>query len=317
MALNQVKYASMQSEWMACPVCDQKEFQELARDDRYSMGLPTCQCRRCGLAMTNPVPTEEALSRFYRDDYRLYYRKVEKPSEPHIKEYGLDVRAAYTSGFLFDAGLLSGTPKVLDVGCAEGSLLRGIGAKAPNSVRFGVEPNPHFGEYARTWAQATVFQDLADIEKAGVKFDLITINHVLEHVREPVRLLERLLALTTETGAIYVDVPDAARYQSLDDLHIAHLYHFSAASLDNIARRAGLQARTLEKHDPTRHPLSVRAVFVRNPQPATAVTDAESQLVAKRIRRIALLAPAFRLRRSSIGRKLLNAPMRLWRSLRA
>lgn len=307
----------MPSTWLPCPVCGNTQFKELARDDRYRMGLPTCQCEKCGLAMTNPVPTEEALSQFYRDDYRAYYRKTDRPSEQHIEEYGLGKRAEYTSGFLKDAGLLNDAPQVLDVGCAEGSLLRAIGGKAPDSKRVGIEPNPLFGEFARSWAGATVFPDLADVERAGLKFDLITINHVLEHIREPAPFLARLSSLLTARGVIYVDVPDAARYQSLDDLHIAHLYHFSVASLENIARRGGLAARRIEKHSPTRHPLSVRAVFAPGGAKTETTGDAEAGLVRQRIRRIALLAPAFRFRRSSIGRALLDAPLRIVRRLRA
>jgi SAM-dependent methyltransferase len=307
----------MDNAWMPCPACEGKDFQQLAREDRYQMGLPTCQCRKCGLAMTNPVPTEDALSRFYRDDYRAYYRKVDRPTEQHIEEYGLGKRAQYTSGFLKDAGLIEGAPRVLDVGCAEGSLLRGVGGKSPTSTRFGIEPNPLFGEFARGWAGATIYPDLADVEQLGQTFDLITINHVLEHVREPVEFLRRLSDLLTERGAIYVDVPDAARYQSIDDLHIAHLYHFSLVSLENIARRAGLRALRIEKHNPTRHPFSVRAIFTRDVTPAAIAADPESELVRQRIRRIALLAPAFRFRRSPLGKVLLAAPLRVLRRLRA
>lgn len=314
--MSQVKYKRMSRDWMVCPVCSSTDFETLARVDRYGMGIPTCQCLRCGLAMTNPVPSDSALSGFYRDDYRMYYRKVDTPSEEHIGEYGLATRAAYISKFLGDSGLLSGTTRVLDVGCAEGSLLRAIRSLAPSSVRVGVEPNPKFGEFARSWADATIYGDLAEIEEQGQRFDLITVNHVLEHVREPVVFLRRLANLTTPNGQIYVDVPDAARYRSLNDLHIAHLFHFSAASLDNVARRAGLLPQTIEKHEPTRHPRSVRAVL-RPQQTTTAemVTDAEAAIVRRQIRRIALLAPAFVFRRSSVGRTLLDGPLRLWRAL--
>jgi SAM-dependent methyltransferase len=305
----------MARDWVSCPVCESRSFATLAHTDRYRMGVQTCQCRGCGLAMTNPVPSDEALSSFYRNDYRLYYRKVARPSEEHIKEYALTERAAYTAGFLRDAGLLEPARAVLDVGCADGSLLRAIGGQAPGAALVGVEPNPHFGEFARSWAGATVYADVADVERAGRKFDLITVNHVLEHVREPIVFLRRLAALCTPGGSIYLDVPDAARYRSIDDLHLAHLYHFTSASLANTARRADLLPQRVEKHEPTRHPLSVRAVLSLGGQGGGIDRDPEAEVVGRRIRWIGRLAPAFAFRRTAFGRVLLNGPLRLWHTL--
>ena len=309
-----IAYGSMATQWLECPVCASVEFDTLTSADRYRMGVRTCQCRRCGLAMTNPVPLAAALDAFYRDEYRRYYRGVERPSPEHIEAYGLGVRAQSTAAFMATAKLLEGTPRVLDVGCAEGSLLRAIGSRA--GQRVAVEPNPLFAEYARSWAHAQVYGDLAEVEAAGATFELILVNHVLEHVREPLPFLRRLAALCTARGMIYVDVPDAARYSSLDDLHIAHLFHFSTVSLQNIAHRAQLRVVRIERHEPTRHPPSVRAVLAPAAATGAQLNDPEAQLVRQRIRRIGLLAPAIRFRRSPLGRILLNGPLGVLRALR-
>ncbi len=311
---NPIAYSSMATQWLECPVCASLQFDTLTRADRYSMGVRTCQCRGCGLAMTNPMPLAAALDDFYRDEYRRYYRGVERPSPEHIEAYGLGVRAQSTSGFMATAQLLHEGSRVLDVGCAEGSLLRAIGSRA--AQRVGVEPNPLFADYARSWANAEVYRDLGAVEALRVTFDLIIVNHVLEHVREPVPFLRRLAALCTARGMIYVDVPDATRYSSLDDLHIAHLFHFSTASLQNIAHKAQLRVVRIERHEPTRHPPSVRAVFAPAAVAGAAIEDAEARLVRQRIRRIGLLAPMIRFRRSPLGRMLLNAPLDALRAFR-
>jgi 2-polyprenyl-3-methyl-5-hydroxy-6-metoxy-1,4-benzoquinol methylase len=311
---NRIAYSSMATQWLECPVCASLKFDTLTRADRYRMGVRTCQCCGCGLAMTNPVPLAAALDDFYRDDYRRYYRGVERPSPEHIEAYGLGVRAQSTSGFMDSAKLLPEASRVLDVGCVEGSLLRAIGSRA--AQRVGVEPNPLFADYARSWANAEVYRDLDAVEALRITFDLIIVNHVLEHVREPVPFLRRLAALCTARGMIYVDVPDAARYSSLDDLHIAHLFHFSMASLQNIAHKAQLRVVRIERHEPTRHPPSVRAVFAPAAVAGAAISDAQARLVRQRIRRIGLLAPMIRFRRSPLGRMLLNVPLDALRALR-
>jgi len=58
-----------------------------------------------------------------------------------------------------------------------------------------------------------------------------------------------------------VDVPDASAYSSLNDLHIAHLYHFSSRTLTAIAEKSGLSMSRIESHSPPRHPSSLRALL--------------------------------------------------------
>ena len=53
-------------EQVACPLCQGIEFERLAATDRYNMGLVTVGCLGCGLVMTNPQPTAEALDDFTR-----------------------------------------------------------------------------------------------------------------------------------------------------------------------------------------------------------------------------------------------------------
>jgi len=67
----QIAYGSMATHWLDCPICGSAAFETLTSADRYRMGVRTCQCRGCGLAMTNPAPLAADLDPFYRDDYLL------------------------------------------------------------------------------------------------------------------------------------------------------------------------------------------------------------------------------------------------------
>lgn len=308
----------MPSEMIACPVCESAQFAVLTRTDRYRMGVVTCQCQGCGLVMTNPMPSEAALGKFYRDDYRIYYRKVDKPSEVHARQYGLTERAQYTAGFLKGAGLLAGNPRTLDVGCAEGSLLRAIGALEPGTTRVGIEPNPHFREFARTWAGAKVYTSLDDVQRAGdLKFSLILVNHVLEHIRDPGGFLTYLTQLLLPNGAIYVDVPDATRYVSIDDLHLAHLYHFSPTSFSNLARKSGLTAQRIDQHEPPHHPISIRSVLIPGTAAIAPDPDPDRDVVRRRVEKVAAMAPLYFLRRSLLGKVVVGLPLKIWNALRA
>jgi SAM-dependent methyltransferase len=253
-----------QLEVVACPLCDGRRFRRLSTSDRYDMDLVSAGCEGCGLVMTNPQPTEAALSEFYRLHYRHYYQKTEHASLEYIREYRKDERSAEAASWLQQRGLLRQDMSVLDVGASEGCLLHAIAAQAPGARRVAVEPNAQFAAFAVEHAGCTWHASLEALqsEQPNARFDLITVNHVFEHVKLPLQFLRTLASLLTPGGgAIYIDVPDIQAYRRLQDLHIAHLYHFGPDTLRRAAEAAGCRIEALEAHAPVMHPLSLRCVL--------------------------------------------------------
>ena len=62
-------YGRLAKEEAPCPLCGGAIFEELARADRYGMGIRTVRCLGCGFVMTNPRPVREAMEGSYRDHY--------------------------------------------------------------------------------------------------------------------------------------------------------------------------------------------------------------------------------------------------------
>ncbi|HSW14710.1 MAG TPA: class I SAM-dependent methyltransferase [Solimonas sp.] len=247
-------------ELVDCPLCGGDRFELLAHVDRYHHGLSTVGCSGCGLAMTNPQPTAAALDQFYARHYRRYYQKVEKPDLAYIRQYRKDERAAGVARYLRDQGLLQAGTRVLDIGASEGCILKALRDVESGVRTAAIEPNPDFGAFARSHAGCEVFADLADLP-AELRFDLIIINHVYEHMKQPVAYLAGLRERLSERGCIYIDVPDLSEYRGLGDLHIAHLYHFSPATLRRAVTTAGFEVLQLEQHAPVMHPKSVRTLI--------------------------------------------------------
>jgi 2-polyprenyl-3-methyl-5-hydroxy-6-metoxy-1,4-benzoquinol methylase len=83
------------------------------------------------------------------------------------------------------------------------------------------------------------------------RFDLVTYNKVLEHVKDPVKLLQKAQDHLLPGGFIYVEVPDgeAAMIDGKDreEFLLGHIHVFSAASLALMATRAGLSICRLER----------------------------------------------------------------------
>src|SRR5688572_22656405 len=195
-----------------CPICGGDDFEVLARNDRYFMGIQTVGCRRCGLVFANPQPTEPALDRFYREHYRTFYQRVDQPDVGYVRRLKKDERSGTTVEFLISRHALFTGAAVLDVGASEGAMLHAVAERVPDTVRVAVEPNPAFRAFAETYADCTAFESLSQVE--GRTFDLVILNHVLEHVREPVPFLRELAAIMGPEARLYIDVPSVLAYST-------------------------------------------------------------------------------------------------------
>lgn len=245
-------------EMVDCPVCNGAEFVPLLSNDRYLMGLKTVGCKTCGMVLTNPQPTEDALRRFYEQDYRFYYQKVVTPSESYIKRYKKDLRAQLTADFLVRTKVLFDGVRVLDVGAGEGCILAAITNRFKAGAVLAVEPNPDFGRFAESYADCAVVPDLASVGE--LEFDLVILNHVLEHIKKPHEFLLAIKRYIAPGGKLYIDVPSVEEYSSMDDFHIGHVNHFSSRSLKNLLLITGYEPYLIEKHTPVKHPRSIRCV---------------------------------------------------------
>jgi SAM-dependent methyltransferase len=230
------------------------------------MGLITVGCLGCGLVMTNPQPTADALDDFYANHYRHFYSDFGPrdgvPTLAHIRAQRVDRRCDVTADLLVGRGELSDRMVVLDIGAAEGSMLKAMGDRVPSTRRIAIEPNPTFGRFAMAHAGCEWHASLADLRASNPPaIDLVIINHVLEHLKQPGQVLESLKPLLAPNARVYIEVPDVTEYRKLVMLHIAHLYHFSTDTLAQLATQAGFDVRLIEKHAPAKHPLSLRCVL--------------------------------------------------------
>ena len=282
--MQQVSF-SREAPWMPCPICGASDFENLATNDRYAMGISTAGCKNCGLVMTNPQPSEKFLEQFYLKDYRLYYQKTERPSENYIKKYGKDRRSEETARFIEKSTDFSKIHDVLDIGASEGSLLKAVRNINPSINAFAVEPNKEFREFAARYVPCATFADSNSILRAGYRFDLIVVNHVLEHIASPVRALRDFGNLLKPNGLLYLEVPDVTHYVGLESLHIAHLYHFSEKSLCKIVAASGFKVEVIRRYAPVMHPPSIGALLslTNSDEAASTAVSFDGWIQLKRI----------------------------------
>lgn len=222
----------------SCPLCPCRKAVIISRRARDGSPLTTVVCRDCGLVRTEPLPDPEALAAFYRENYRLLYKKTYQPRSYHV------LRAARLAAERIErlGKYLVPGAFILDAGCGGGEflyLLRSAGCRV-----IGIEPNLGYATYAREELGLEVHIGLIGEQNfSSAQFDGITLFHVLEHIPAPVDSLRRLAGWLKPGGFLAVEVPnfEAKCGHPAHRFHRAHLFHFTPKTLARCGLLAGLE----------------------------------------------------------------------------
>lgn len=106
--------------------------------------------------------------------------------------------------------------RVLDVGCGAGDNARRLRDKNPNIYIVGLTINDAEAELAKAHCTDVRVLDLEHdaLNRLGEPFDTILLSHILEHLREPVSVLEKLLLLVKPGGHIIIAVPNVLEWRT-------------------------------------------------------------------------------------------------------
>ena len=137
------------------------------------------------------------------------------------------------------AGLLGARAEgaILDVGTGMGYLLAAFSEEFPRFDIVGHDLNNEKEEFIRSNG-ATDFYS-GSLESIPKRFDLITLNHVVEHLPDPVTVLKQASALLKPDGYLAVIVP-CFKLVYTDFFFLEHCSHFTASSLNVVSALAGL-----------------------------------------------------------------------------
>lgn len=224
----------------ACPLCNSAKTSGVSVADRHGQPLETRLCEDCGLVFNNPVPSDAELFEFYSKDYRRDYKGARLPRlRQVIRNFGR-VEDYVASAW----PMIAGRKRVLDAGSGSGEfvfLMDRLGADVQ-----GVEPNIDYSGYTRDVLGLNVAtESLFAREFPEKSFDFIRLNHVLEHINDPVAALKKLGTWLADDGVLYVEVPNIevyAREKSRGNIfHYGHIYNFNPWTLRVVAGKAGFE----------------------------------------------------------------------------
>jgi 2-polyprenyl-3-methyl-5-hydroxy-6-metoxy-1,4-benzoquinol methylase len=210
-----------------------------------------------GWRTVEPKPSAEALKAFYAGEYFQRAHGTYAPDYDASERAHRDLLARLLLHAVATARGAEGG-RLLEVGCGEGWLLAAAASAgyAPRGLDFSDHGLRRFHPEllgAATFGDA--FEALERLIEAGEAFDVVAMEHVLEHVRDPEALLARLPRVLGPGGVVAITVPNdfspiqlAARAAGAieRDFWLAppqHLNYFEARSLGALLARLGFEIR--------------------------------------------------------------------------
>lgn len=163
--------------------------------------------------------------------------------------------------------LVSGTGlRVLELGCAAGSLGAELRRRGVAGLLHGVEVSPRAAAKARETFDQVWVRDLEDLESLQLDppYDVLVAADVLEHLRDPWRVLSHAVDLLVPHGLVVASIPNVRywrvvtdlvargqfRYVSEGVLDQTHLRFFTRASIVDLMSGAGLHTEQIARRQP-------------------------------------------------------------------
>jgi 2-polyprenyl-3-methyl-5-hydroxy-6-metoxy-1,4-benzoquinol methylase len=226
------------------------------------------KCAECGLIWLNPRPVPADLHKIYKEYFThrqngrsAFRQKTKRALYATLPGYenlatswfwrmigkGVALPSLMSERARLGTMCLGGNSKgrLLDIGCGGGEFL--VIMRDAGWDVAGIEPDPIAADLARRRGIPVLGVDLAEAHFPDACFDAITLNHVIEHVYDPVALLAGCHRVLADNGKIVVTTPNiqARGYQVFGSSWVAldpprHLFLYSSQALRICCEKAGL-----------------------------------------------------------------------------
>lgn len=267
-----------------CILCGNEltEDEFLAKD--FISGVPGefryCRCSVCRSYIQTPVPSQEFLTSCY-ESHTLHYQKPVKErdfcifSRPIVRIVRHLWRKLERKHPIMP--LVSSVPatpppaKLLEIGCGYGQYLNE--RKMQGYDVTGVELNEESCRCAQECHGLTLINDLVEnLVFPENSFDIAVANMVLEHLRDPRKILERLYEWLKKDGELIISVPtpEGFAFERFGKLcYVIHPpYHLSLFTLEGIRCLAdGLFEVSEYQYQFIENDLCRSAVFAKSVEP--------------------------------------------------
>lgn len=275
----------------SCLICGNVDFEVLfyARERKFRIGGEHCirYCKTCGLLAVYPQPTLDEMEKYYLPGVSqdLTHEKIIQGRKLSLQEFFKRILKRFTIeehfGYRkqsFFRVLLSpvlwtltlplrerfrrtpprrtftvsnNKPRILDIGCGNGTFLHFMHELGWDT--YGVETAQNQAQYAIDVLKLKVFcKKIEEVNFENSFFDCITMWGVLEHIRQPDKILNEICRILKPTGKLIIVVPNGNslayrifgnRWYGLDVPR--HLFTFNPTNLTQLLLQYGFQVKSI------------------------------------------------------------------------
>ena len=204
-------------------------------------------CDQCMVGKTTPVIPPADLAKLYtKEGYRSETgKRFHGPIETLIYIWRLQRKKRIENHV--------GRGKILDIGCGRGLFLDIMRTHGWSVI--GVEFGKEAAEYAsNSYGVEVIEETMMRNTLPDEEFDVITMNHVLEHVYNPVETIHECSRTLKNGGLLVISVPNIlslqASFGNRDWFHLDppyHLHHFSEQGLTKLLENHSFSIRNVRR----------------------------------------------------------------------
>lgn len=245
-----------------CEICGSKDIHFLFKQRDKNICVPgtfsVYKCNKCKVLFLNPKPSSEELKKYYSSN--KYYslkdiqNKESKKTRLRLFLYNIYFNPKKRNLFLkilflpikfFIRGTnLEKEKRILDIGSGNGQFLYEM--KELGMDVYGVEPGDFNQKETKKYGLNIEKTDFLNYKSKKEYFDIITMNHVLEHVSEPKIVLEKIKTILKKDGLLILGIPntDSLAYSIFSkDWHQLdvprHLFDYSNKNIVELLKKKG------------------------------------------------------------------------------
>jgi len=159
-------------------------------------------CKKCGMIYVNPRLKEAIVHG--RNNETIYDKFYDIKIIPSI---GYRRNVLGLNKYKQVALHFSEPQRVLDIGCGVGEVLSVF--KEHKWDCLGIEFNEHASKYAREEFGLEIINKSVYDFKDNMKFEVILMFGILEHLHAPAKILRKIHKLLTKDGILVIEVPSA------------------------------------------------------------------------------------------------------------
>jgi 2-polyprenyl-3-methyl-5-hydroxy-6-metoxy-1,4-benzoquinol methylase len=207
-----------------CPVCKSEKinfyFNQIDKNIGIQGIFSSSKCSNCKAIFLNPQPTYKESGKFYPNEEYYSFNKIIKKEDSIKTRIKLGLYKIYFSNgknifekilfspikFFSRGTILNKEIRLLDIGCGSGQFLYEM--KSLGLEVYGIEPGKFDKEENKKYNLNIKQGNIESVKYKKEYFDMITLNHVLEHINNPNETLSCIKRILKEEGVLIIGVPN-------------------------------------------------------------------------------------------------------------